>query len=66
MMFLKLKRKTKRNYDIVFLSQPNSLHAEAYRKIPINLEYANIDEKIKLIHITSAMPEKTKQQPQLT
>lgn len=60
MMFLKLKRKTKRNYDIVFLSQPNSLHAEAYRKIPINLEYANIDEKIKLIHITSAMPGENK------
>lgn len=58
-MFRK-RRNQKRNYDIVFFSRPNSVFAEAYRKIPVNLEYANVDKKIKIIHITSAMPGENK------
>lgn len=58
-MFFK-RKKEKRNLDIVFLSKPDSFFAEAYRKLPINLEYSNVDEKIKLIHITSAVPGENK------
>lgn len=58
-MFIK-KKKKKRNLDIIFLSQPVSLYAEAYRKIPINLEFSNLDKEQKLIHLTSAVPGENK------
>lgn len=58
-MFLK-KKKKKRNLEIIFLTQPNSFYAEAYRKVPINLEFSNLDRKIQIIHLTSAVPGENK------
>lgn len=54
------KKNKKRDLEIVFLERPNSIHAEGYRQIPLNLEYSDIDNQTKLIHITSAVPGENK------
>ena len=43
-------------YSIVVTTMPKSLHAESYRRIPVNLRYLDVDKEPRIIQITSSLP----------
>ena len=55
-IFSSLKNKNNDSYDIAVKTRPNSPYSEAFRKIPINLRYVNVDQEPKVIQITSSLP----------
>ncbi|MFA5036069.1 MAG: CpsD/CapB family tyrosine-protein kinase [Candidatus Izemoplasmatales bacterium] len=44
-------------YKNVVLESPNSIEAEAYRKLELNISLASLDRKMQVIQCTSATPE---------
>lgn len=44
-------------YKNVVLESPNSIEAEAYRKLELNIALASLDRKMQVIQCTSATPE---------
>lgn len=50
------KKTNDKHYDVLVATQPNSLYAESFRKIPINLKYVDVDNEPKVIQISSALP----------
>ena len=43
------------NNSIIVATQPDSIYAESFRKIPINLKYSKIDDEPRVIQITSSL-----------
>jgi len=44
-------------YKNVVLDSPNSIEAEAYRKLELNISIASLDKRMQVIQCTSATPE---------
>lgn len=50
------KKSNDKHYDILVATKPNSVYAESFRKIPINIKYAYVDNEPKVIQISSSLP----------
>ena len=46
--------------ELITIQDPKSIAAEAYRTLRTNIQYSNIDDDIKTIVVTSALPEEGK------
>ena len=55
-LFYIFKKKKDEHYDINVATQPHSVYAESFRKIPINLKYMNVDNEPRVIQISSSIP----------
>ena len=50
------KKGNDKHYDVLVATKPNSAYAESFRKIPINLKYAYVDNEPRVIQISSSLP----------
>jgi polysaccharide biosynthesis transport protein len=48
-------RAVRRNEDIVMLAEPAGIHAEAFRVLRTNLEFASLDQDVRALMVTSAI-----------
>lgn len=55
-LFSGSKNRNNNYYEIAVKTRPNSPYSEAFRKIPLNLRYVNVDKEPKIIQITSSLP----------
>lgn len=47
--------KTNSNYRIITFEQPSSVISECYRRVKVSLSFANVDKKLQVIGVTSAV-----------
>lgn len=50
-----LLKRNKAEYDIVVATNPNSVYAESFRKIPIDIKYSSVDQEPRVIQVTSSI-----------
>lgn len=51
--FNKNKFRNEQDYEITVFNNPESIIAESYRKIPLNIKYSSIDDEVSVIQVTS-------------
>lgn len=51
----KKKNTNDNGYEIIVSTRPNSMYAESYRKLPLDIKYSSVDEEPHIIQVTSSI-----------
>jgi succinoglycan biosynthesis transport protein ExoP len=53
-------RRLRKNNRLVMLAEPQSVHAQTYRRLRTSLEFVNFERRARVIMLTSALPQEGK------